>query len=111
MKLVCRLLPLLVIVSLPLFGCALSQGNKRSHDGLLLSDIEKHLKPDFSAEECRRIFGMPARDMGSGLFIYEYAVKEGGSVSLTFSTGLVSATYFPIGAEPRRLFLKQEAGK
>lgn len=59
-----------------------------------ITEFRNSISPQLTANQARDLFGSPERDIGSGLYIYVYHVKEGGSITLSFGSTLVSARYF-----------------
>lgn len=58
-----------------------------------IAEFKKQISSQLTPSRTREIFGPPERDLASGLYRYEYTVKEGGSIILSFDSKLREATY------------------
>lgn len=70
-----------------------------------LGDFKKNISTKLTAADARKIFGTPEKNLGSGLYIYEYPVREGGKIILSFSSKLKSAIYYPSTGSEKTLFI------
>lgn len=74
-------------------GSAKMEKMKTPQSSHSLIYFKDHISQKLTANKAREIFGAPEKDLGSGLYIYEYPVKEGGRITLSFSSYLLTAIY------------------
>ncbi len=66
---------------------------KTPHETHSIIEFKKLISPELTAKKTREVFGDPDKDVGSGLYIYVYPIKEGGKLTLSFDSKLRSAHY------------------
>ncbi len=96
-----------------LSGPSLVQGRKEpvlkdKHPIHSLLEFKKHLSPQLTPQKAVQVFGPPEKDIGSGLIIYQYPVKEGGTLTLSFSSQLIKAVYTSAAGENEQLLVQSK---
>ena len=102
-----RFTRLITICIFSFLGCVSKERvNMSSKQNLhSIAEFRNALSSRLTPEHTRELFGPPNRDLGSGLYIYEYLVKEGGTIWLSFDSKLRDATLNSIAGE-EKLFKK-----
>ena len=61
--------------------------------GLKYSDFENKLKPDMTYNSIVAIFGVPLKDIGSGIHIYVYQLADSSEIWIGYSDKILYARH------------------
>jgi hypothetical protein len=60
---------------------------------LILSDFQKYLKADMDYNKITAIFGVPSKDIGSGIHIYVYKLADSTEIWIGYANKIIYARH------------------
>jgi hypothetical protein len=86
----------LLLSLLVLMACSKAQVSSDDKQGLSIEDFERNLKHDMDHHSITAAFGMPLKDIGSGIHIYVYELVDSSEVWIGFTDQVIYAKHMGV---------------